>query len=458
MPAFPDPARARGRRPVAAALGAFLLLPACQALLGGDGRECATTADCLDDQICAVDRGRCVPTTGGRPDRTLDATRPDAGDATLEAGLPDARLDLRVPDESVPDPPDRDLPDLRIPDVQAPDVEPPDVLLPDAGISDVYGPAGDCFPDAPFGTFRESAGAPVPRALCTPEALLWTSTDADGLTTLMSRRGDVERALFTLPPTAPFLASGGVVLVEMPDALRGGRMGVFRFDLAEGPGAMPAAVLPAPVDHWHATRARGVTGFVEGDETTSAVVLLFDDNRTLRCGEAQHRQWGLSLGEASTAWFEQPSAGGAVDLVVVGAHACAPALRVTIPPGVEEGDRLERDGTALYWLATEAATRRRRVHTFDTARPGIGPRPVNAEGLGRVNPVEFVVNDGWLLLSAFDDRAYRLHLFDLTNGRKQQLPFAGSARAPALSGTVALWAQQVGGSPWEIHYGRLLTR
>ena len=427
MPAFPEPMRSS--RAEAAALAALLLLPGCQALLGGDGRECVTATDCLDDQTCAVDRGRCVPASEPRPDLDRDATPPDAGDATLEFGLPG--------DTSVPD-----------------------VLLPDAGISDIYGPAGDCFPDErgvlPMSPMSE--GAPVPRALCTPEALLFTSTDNRGLTTLKSRRGKDERSLFTLPSTAPFLAVGGVVLVEMPDAEQNGRMGVFRFDLAAGPGAVPVAVMPRRVDHWHAARARGVTGFVEGDETTSAVILLFDDNQTQQCGRAAHRQWGLALGEGSTAFFEQPSTGGAVDLVVVGGHACTPALRVTVAPGVEDTDRLAWDGPALYWLATDAATRRRRVYTFDASRPGDAPRPVNALGLGLISPVEFAVHDGRLLLSAFDNRAYGLHLFDLTTGQKQQLSADGSARAPALSGTFALWAQQVGGRRWEIQYDRLQTR
>jgi hypothetical protein len=451
------PAPRLSRSLLAAAL--LLGLPGCRALLEGqDGRECSTSDDCLERQLCDVERGRC---TAGPVDARPDVPSRDAGDAgPEEMGRPDAEPEAMVADVPVPDLRVRDLavPDLAVPDLAPADGQPADVTAPDLGLAEVYGPEGDCFAGAQRGALLSSAGAAIPRVVCTSEALVWVATDAAGDTSLTARLGETERTVFTVPPAAPFLVHEGLVLAELPDAARDGRTAVFRFPLLSGPEAAPMPVLPGVAAQWHAARAQGVTGLVQGDAHRSDVVLVFDDGRTRRCGEPDRRQWGLTLGPSFSAWFEQGLAGGSVDVVIAEGHDCSPAVRGTVPPGVEATDRLMRDGTALYWMATDAASRRRLLHTLDAARPGEGSRPVNAQGLAQLSPVEFAVHDGWLLVSAFDARAYRLHLFDLTTGRKQALARPGSARAPSLSGRFALWAEQVGGSPWEIRYERLQLR
>lgn len=446
-------------------------LPACLSLVGGgDGSECETDGDCFSSDRCDTDAHRCVsaldpgnrlPDTGPADVRDM---RPPVGD------VPDVEP-LRIPD-GAPELADRalddagdmtmlappDLPDLSIPDVQSlPDV--PDAQLPDVGVNGIYAPGGDCFQGDASGTLTESEGPGVPRTSCSDEALLWTTTTPEGVTSLHLRQGASEGELGILPAGSNWVLREAVLLLELPNPRADGIQNVFRADLTGG-FPEPAPVEPSPERQWHAGRGPGLTGYVQGtaDGEESSVRLRFDDNRRFDCVEMHRRQWGLTIGEDFAAWFEQPVAGGPVELVATRGHVCERRVAVALPGVVDRSERLQHDGGQLYWLALDTASGRRQIHTADAHALIAGAGPLSVQGITLRTPVEFVVHDGWLLLTSLERNGYRLHLYDLVGGLEQPSLGQGSARAPGLSGRYALWAQQSGGDPWEIRYAHLPRR
>lgn len=436
---------------------------ACQAIVGDDqGVECRIDDDCPPFQVCEVVRARCVdaPTAPGSldPDASPDVRVP-------RADVPDLRLDPPdvAPDRPL-DPPDgpqdvrNDLPDVR--DAEPPDPpDLPDLMLPDVGVLGIYAPAGNCFGDRPSGPVAESAGAAVPRSLCSDEALLWTTTEADGTTSLRLRQGMAENTLTSLPRGAEWVLRETVLLVALPNDALEGAVNVHRADLTGGlPRLRP--VEPSRSAQWHLGRGPGLTSFVQlaPDGLRSEVRLHFDDDRAFDCGVDAHRQWGLVVGEDYVAWFEQPVAGGPTELVATRGLDCRQRVALTVPGVIDSGERLLHDDTRLFWMAVDAATGRRIIHTADAHDLVAGAMPLNVQGITLRHPVEMAAHDRWLLLSSFDQNAYRLHLYDLISGLEQSPLGQGSARAPSLSGTYALWAQQSAGEPWEIRYAELPRR
>lgn len=437
---------------LAVVLSPVLALLACERLLGGDdGAECARDADCYRFEHCDPVRGRCAsaPLLGGGPDA-------DATPATVRDATPDMR-DLAAIEDVVPLP--VDVPDLalRIPDAEPPDMA--DALPPDQGVVGIYLPDGDCFEGDPTGAVAESEGARIPRSVCTDEALLWTTTDAAGTTSLNLRQGAEDRVLTALPRDAEWTLREAVLLVVLPNADLGDAKNVFQVALTGGQPPL-VAVEPSRAPQWHATRGPGLTGFVQRapDGVRSGVRLHFDDGRVFDCGVPGVRQWGLTAGSDFVAWFEQPVAGGPTDLVTTRGLACEGRIAATLTVDVSPDERLLHDGERLYWMAVEPTTRQRLVYTAEAGRLAAGAMPLDVPGINLVNPVELAAHDGWLLVSSYEQRAYRLRLYDL-NSRVGQSPIGqGSARAPALSGRYALWSQQSGGNPWEIRYAQLPRR
>ena len=438
---------------------------ACQSIVGDDqGVECRSADDCFPFQQCDVARARCVEAANApgslAPDAAPDVRTsvPDVPD--FRSIPPDAAPDVRLdPPDGPPDvrndPPD--LPDMRDAEPDPPDL--PDVMLPDLGVLGIYAPAGNCFGDEVSGPVAESAGAAVPRSLCSDEALLWTLTEPDGTTALRLRQGVAENTLTHLPRGAEWMLREAVLLVALPNEDFAGTVNVFRADLT---GGLPAlrAVAPSAAPQWHMGRGPGRTSFIQRapDGVRSEVRLHFDDDRVFDCGVEGHRQWGLVVGEDYVAWFEQAVAGGPTDLVATRGLDCRQRVSLTLPGVVDSSERLLHDDAALYWMAVDAATGRRVIHTANARDLVAGAMPLNVPGITQWHPVEMAAHDRWLLLSSFDQNTYRLHLYDLVTGIEQSPLGQGSARAPSLSGTYALWAQQSAGEPWEIRYAQLPPR
>jgi hypothetical protein len=450
------------RETLAALLLSVPALAGCQALVGDDrGVECRSADDCFPFQLCDVERARCVdaPNAPGSfaPDATPDGRTSPADLPDLRPIPPDAAPDGPVDPPNVPLDVRNDPPDARDAEPDPPDL--PDLMPPDVGVLGIYAPAGNCFDNEVSGPVAESAGAAVPRSLCSDEALLWTVTEPDGTTALRLRQGAAENTLTHLPRGAEWMLREAVLLVALPNDAFAGAVNVYRADLTGGlPRLRPVAPSAAP--QWHLGRGPGLTSFIQRapDGVRSEVRLHFDDDRVFDCGADGHRQWGLVVGEDYVAWFEQPVAGGPTELVATRGLDCTQRVALTLPGVIDSSERLLHDDATVFWMAVDAATGRRIIHTADAHDLRAGAMPLNVQNITLRHPVEMAAHDRWLLLSSFDRNAYRLHLYDLVSGMEQSPLGQGSARAPSLSGTYALWAQQSAGEPWEIRYAQLPPR
>jgi hypothetical protein len=399
---------------------ALLGLAGCEKLIGGEGKaECASNADCPPLYECDPEAGRCV-----------DRGRHE-----------DAEVDYE---------------DAFVPDAAVPDAAPPDAAPPDAAVGG-FGPDGDCFPGVSSGVLERVPGTTVPRARCTPAALVWTAPGGDGALGLRYRLG----------PQAPDETVDGLELPDRPDlvvhgatalvpAMRDGWLNLARVDLT-GDGAVEFVDATRAAQQQPATDGRTVAyvqDLVRGDGVTVRQVRLEVDGARTVCGAEDAHQWGPALVDGRVAWFERPLRGGPAELVLARTD-CTVFLRVRLAGTIDAETRLLTDGRRLVWLATDPETRRRSPWTLDLLESAPSPqRPVLTD-LERGNPVDLALHDGLLAVSSYRRGGHVLDVYRLEDGRKRTYDTDHNARQPSLSARHVLWAAQSGTGPWEIRHAAL---
>lgn len=389
----------------------------CERLIGDEGKaECAAHADCPPLYECEPVTGRCFD-----PGRRDDAAVPDAappGDAF----------------------------------VPTPDAAPPV----DAAVGG-FGPEGDCFAGVTDDVLERVPGTSIPRARCTPAALVWTTPGDDGALRLRYRLGPggPDRTLDDLPlPDRPdLIVHGATALVP---ARRGSALNIARVDLATGRvGFVDDTNARQQQPATDGRRVAYVEDLVRGDGVTVRRVYVEADGTVAECpGGEESDRWGPALVDDRLAWFERPLRGGPTELVVARTD-CTVFLRVRLEGVIDGETRLLADDHRLVWLATDPATRRRVPWMLDLLGGAPAPQRPALTDLERGNPVDLAVHEGLLAVSSYRRGGHVLDVYRLEDGRKRTYDTDHNARQPSLSGRHVIWAAQSGTGPWEIRHAAL---
>ncbi len=427
------------------------LLAGCNGLIGAKGHdECATDGDCLNLERCDTNRGRCVDTDQGVFTEAGLNGFGDVRDAAV-----DGPADIVSPPFDRPPPVDGPvLPD--VPDL-ATDLGVPDMAEPDAGPPGAYAPEGDCFGGALRGQLAGVSGATGAKALCTDDALVFATTDLEGVQHLQAQTGGAARTLLTLPAGATWTVGEGTLLATVPREADG-LPNVVRLNLLD-PRATPTPVEARAAVQSQPVRAHGRSIFVEAPPGTAetAVLIHADDGTAYSCGRPGVRQWSPVAGDRFVAFFERPVAGGPADLVITHGESCTPRSSLSVPGELanDASVSLVQDDGRLFWLAVDPSLHRRLVYTVDALRPGAGPVPFSANGITITDPVELAAHAHWLFCASYEGGTYTSHLYQWRTGAVRRPAAGGNTRSPSLSGTYSIWAEQNGTRPWEVHYEQL---
>ena len=414
-------------------------LAGCRSLLDkNDKAECVSDSECLDGEHCDETLGRCLVSEAG-------------------AFADVSPLDTDLPRLHVPDAPILDAPDVvdAVVDLPSPDATPPD-----ASEDPPFGPDGECFTDE-RGLLLTTAGSNLPRGFCTPFGLVWSAPRGDGQVELLTGVSSQGRQLLVVPAETPFVVEDDIVLLSMANPDRGGFHNIYRLSLRE-PATSPVVLQPRTGTQSQPVRATGRSAFVQhytqdGVEHRSVVVHADDDTGT-RCSVPGGHAWGPALTPGRVVFFSKASALAGVDLVVARDNDCASRASIAIPGGVTDEAQVVADGQRLYWLADDAASRRRRIFTADADRLDRGARLLSVQNGDTLSPLSLVARGDFLLVASFEQRRQTVRAFDIITGNERPLSVGGQALLPSLSSRYALWSERRGVSPWEIRYERLPSR
>ncbi|MSP74047.1 MAG: hypothetical protein EXR76_18095 [Myxococcales bacterium] len=414
-------------------------LAGCRSLLDkNDKAECVFDGECPEGERCDETLGRCL----------VSEARAVADVSPLDPNL--SRSDR--PNASIPDAPG--VVDAAV------DLPSPDAMPPDASVDPPFGPDGECF-SLDRGLLSTTQGSNLPRGFCTPFGLVWSEPRGNGQVTLLTQALGEARTLLVVPAETPFVVEDDIVLLSMANPDRDGFHNILRLSLRE-PETSPVVLQPRAGTQSQPVRATGRSAFVQHDTQAGvehrSVVVHADDDTGTRCSVPGGHAWGPALTPGRVVFFSKVSALGSVDLVVARDKDCASRASIAIPSGVTDEAQVVADGQRLYWLADDAASRRRRIYTADADRLDRGTRLLSVQNGDTLSPLSLVARGDFLLVASFEQRRQTVRAFDIITGNERPLSVGGQALLPSLSSRYALWSERRGVSPWEIRYERLPSR